>query len=354
MRIFSYDRSIRPQNGPAGKLSSGWIPVASCFLLAGAIHAQLPSSPQSPDLKRNPVTALQTYEEPSNEEYVLGSGDEISIDFAGRPELSCKRVVGPDGRISIAPAGSILVAEQTRAAAAAAISSAMSTYYSRPFVTVGVDRYTSNRVLVLGAVEHPGMVAFDRPPTLVESLSQAGGLLARRNLTGGTDQTTMRQASVTTLPERCAIYRGNNQVLWVDLQELLAQGSSLAALRLKRNDVVYVPAQREKFVSVLGQVQHPGALRLDEDTTLTKLLAEAGGLTTQAGKSPNLQVIQPSTGKTRVVPFKALLQPSSLDFTLKSGDVLYVPESGFNQASYIFQQISPLLSVFTAAVLFQH
>ncbi len=354
MQLFLLIQSIRLENLRAHKPGNKWILLIMCLALVGAACAQLPSPSPSPDPKHNPVTLLQSYEEPSNEEYVLGSGDEISIDFAGHPELSCKRIIGPDGRISIVPAGSILVAEQTREVAAASIFSTMSVYYSHLFVTVGVDRYTSNRVLVLGAVEHPGIIAFDRPPTLLESLSQAGGLSVRRNLAEGNDRTTTPQTYATTLPERCAIYRGTNQVLWVDLKEMLAQGNSSVALRLKRDDVVYVPAPQERFVSVLGQVQHPGALRLDDDTTLAKLLAEAGGLTVQAGKSPNLQIVQPSTGQTRIVPFRALLRSDLLDLTLKSGDVLYVPESGFNQASYIFQQISPLLSVFTAAVLFQH
>lgn len=334
-------------------LSSG-IGLA-CLLQLGSASAQQPAYAPRPELTPNLSSALESHEDSVNEEYQLGRGDEISIDFNGHPELSCKRIVGPDGRISIAPAGAVRVADQTREAAAAAISSAMSVYYAHPSVTVGVDRYTSNRVLVLGAVLHPGILAFDRPPTLLEVITQSGGFRMDGDLSAGHSQTNPQQFSATAaFPEQCAIYRGTEQVLWVDLRGMLDHGSPLTAMRLKRDDVIYIPQGKERYISVLGQVQHPGALRLDENTTLAKLLAEAGGLTVQAGKSPNIQIIQPSTGKTRVIPFRALLQPASLDLTLKSGDVVYVPESGFNQASYIFQQISPLLSVFTAAVLFQH
>ncbi len=348
MKILSLHQPFRRLRlHPQGRF---WCVVALACLSWSSGVAQKQLFAPLPDA----LNALQPYEEPANQEYVLGRGDEISIDFAGHPELSCKRVVGPDGRISIAPAGSISVADQTRDGAAAAVSSAMSAYYSHTSVTVGVDRYTSNRVLVLGAVEHPGLVVFDRPPTLLEVISQSGGLVADRASSGNTLQTNTPSGFPGAVPERCAIYRGSDQVLSVDLQALLEHGSSLATFRLKRDDVVYVPAPRERYISVLGQVQHPGALRLKDDTSLVELLAQAGGLTVQAGKSPNIQIIQPSTGKTRVVPFRTLLQPGSLDLSLKAGDILYVPESGFNQASYILQQISPLLSVFTAAVLFQH
>ena len=108
--------------------------------------------------------------------------------------------------------------------------------------------------------------------------------------------------------------------MWVELKSLVDSGSALADLRLRRGDVVYVPSPAERYVSVLGQVNHPGALQLDSNTTLPKLLAEAGGITQLAGKNPSLEVISPSTGKTRVIPFQTLLQPGSLELTLKSGD----------------------------------
>ena len=354
MRTSLLDRDIWPCRLLLKQHCFCWILGLACLVQFRFAHAQQQSADLSPESKPNSFAALQAYEEPANQEYTLGRGDEISIDFAGYPELSCKRIVGPDGRISIAPVGSILVAEKTREGAAAVISSAMSLYYSHPSVIVGVDHYTSNRVLVLGAVEHPGIVVFDRPPTLLEVVTQAGGFIANHGSSAGVLQASTPLNSIAAIPDRCAVYRGTDQVLWVDLRSMLDRGSSMVAIRLRRDDVVYVPAPKERYVSVLGQVQHPGAIRLEDDTTLAKLLAEAGGLTVQAGKSPNLQIIQPSTGKTRVVPFRALLQPGLLDLALKSGDILYVPESGFNQASYLLQQISPLLSVFTAAVLFQH
>jgi polysaccharide export outer membrane protein len=125
----------------------------------------------------------------------------------------------------------------------------------------------------------------------------------------------------------------------------------MADLRLRRGDVVYVPSAAERYVSVLGQVSHPGALQLDGNTTLPKLLAEAGGLTVQAGKNPSIEVISPSTGKTRVIAFKSLLTPAPLELELKSGDLIFVTESGFNQASYVLEKLSPLVSIFTTAAL---
>jgi polysaccharide export outer membrane protein len=307
---------------------------------------------QTPDLKPNSTMALREFEPAPDEPYQIGRGDEISIDFGARPELDAKRTVGPDGRVTLPLAGSLELAGKTREAAADTVTAALAPYYSHLTATVGVDRYTSNTVLLLGAVEHPGVISFNRPPTLLEVLTRGGGLLSGARGYGSAEISGASFAGTApAVPERCVIYRGADKVLWVDLKTLLQNGSSLADLRLRRDDVVYVPSPSARYVSLLGQVQHPGALQLDSDTTLPKLLAEAGGLTTQAGRNPEIRIVQPATGATRLIPFKSILAPGALDLTLHTGDVIYVPESGFNRFSYTIQQLSPLVTLFTTAAL---
>ena len=60
---------------------------------------QAASKPSEPSLKLNPLEMLRNFEPPANEEYRLGKGDEIVVDFAGRPEMLAKIVIGPDGNI---------------------------------------------------------------------------------------------------------------------------------------------------------------------------------------------------------------------------------------------------------------
>jgi polysaccharide export outer membrane protein len=87
---------------------------------------------------------------------------------------------------------------------------------------------------------------------------------------------------------------------------------------------------------------------------LPKLIALAGGLTPEAGGNPNIQVIQVVNGKTRIVPFKQVLQPGPLDLTLQSGDIIFVPESGFNKAAYVIDKLSPAITLFTGSALISH
>ena len=343
---------MRKSKRNAGTMRMGL--VVCGLVLCVPAKAQQQTDGPAIELKPNLLTALRAFEAPANEDYTLGRGDEIAIDFAGHPDMTVKKIVGPDGRITLPPGGSIEVSDKTREQAAEVIAASLSPYYTRLSVTVGVDKYTSNHVLLLGAVERPGVVTFDAPPTLLEVLTIGGGIAKNTEMstimgpTGATQPVKMASA----VPERVAIYRGQEQVLWVDVKGLVDSGSALADLRLRRGDVVYVPSAAERYVSVLGQVNHPGALQLDRNTTLAKLLAEAGGLTALAGKNPAIEVVSTATGKSRAIPFKALLQPGTLDLTLNSGDVVYVTESGFNQASYVLEKLSPLISLFTTAALF--
>jgi polysaccharide export outer membrane protein len=289
-----------------------------------------PESPADPKLKLSPLEALRKFEPSADEEYTLGAGDEISIQFPGRPELASKDVIGPDGRITLPLAGPIKLANLTREAAGEKIGAALSAYYTNISATVEVNKYGSNHVTLLGNVKSPGAIEFDQTPTLLEVLSR-GGIVTR--LDG-------------RVPERCVIYR-DDQVYWIELQQLLASGSPLADLRLRRNDVIFVPAVSTSNVSVLGQVQHPGEIELRYDSTLTSVLGEAGGVSDTAGSNPEIEIVHRSKGgATQHVRFKDLLTPSSRsEVTLYAGDVIYVPKSGIAKAGFFMQQLAPFLSM---------
>jgi polysaccharide biosynthesis/export protein len=318
---------------PAKVLFAGLLLAMNTHNVLGQESTADGSQSSDPQLKISPMKALQNFEPPVSEEYSLGPGDEISLEFTGHPELGGKKVVGPDGRITLSLVGSIDVADKNRNEVAKVIVNSLSPYYKDLTVTVNVDKYGSNRVIILGSVQHPGVLYFDSTPTLLDVIARAG-LLA--NAGAGTSNLSAVRDGI---PERCAIYRGNDQVVWVNLRELLQGGNSMADLRLRRNDIVFVPAQQEVFVSVMGSVMHAGAIPLTPDSTLASVLAQAGGLAEGAGQ--NIQVIQPSTGRISTIPFKTLLTLTGTDeVKLHAGDVVFVPQSGFYKSTYVIQRLS--------------
>lgn len=297
-----------------------------------------PESPTDPTLKLSSTEALRRFEPPADEEYTLGAGDEISIEFPGRPELSTKSAIGPDGRITLPLAGPIVIANLTREAAARQICSALAPYYTNISATVEVSKYGSNHVTLLGNVKIPGSISFEQTPTLLEVLSR-GGVETRPD---------------GSLPDQCVIYRGD-QVFWVDLQELLMSGSPLADLRLRRNDLIFVPAVA-RTITVVGQVQHPGQIALRHDSTLTSILGEAGGLSDGAGNNPEIEIVHRTQGgKTQYVRFNNLLKPNGgMEVSLHPGDVIFVPRSGLNKVGFVMQQLAPFLWMGSLATVAVH
>jgi polysaccharide export outer membrane protein len=187
------------------------------------------------------------------------------------------------------------------------------------------------------------MIAFDGTPTLLE-------VLARGGVEAGPNKSTGEGLHVEQVPERCAIYRGTDQVLWVELRSMMQSGNAMADMRLRRDDVVYVPSASERYISVLGEVQHPGAIPLAFNSTLASILAQAGGITDHAGMNPHIQIVDPASGTSRVLSLKDVLTPGkSLEITLKPGEIVYVPKSGFYKGTYVFERLSPLLSIATIA-----
>lgn len=331
--------------------------VAGLPLLFGMVQAQAQAIPAATSTAS--AGDLLQLDSTAEQPYTLGRGDSLLISVEGRPELTGKQVIGPDGDVTMPLIGPVHIAEKTREDAAALIAQALLRYYTHPVVTVSVDAYTSNRVLLLGAVERPGVEIFDHPPTLLEVLVRggaptrpgslsAGGYGAGAGAGGfGGNASAYRDA----LPERCTIYRGRNTAINLDIRKMVETGSPFVTLRLQRDDVVYVPANADRYVSVMGQVQKPGSLPLLRDTTLARVLADAGGFTNQAGRNPRIRIVDPTTGTTREVDFKDLLKPNATEIALHSGDIVYVPMNGFNGVTYALDRLSPLISIFTTAAL---
>jgi len=279
------------------------------------------------------LEALQEFERQAPPSYVYGEGDEIFVDVFGHPELSGKRVIGPDGQITLPVAGTVMLANSSRESGIEKVQEAFGKYYSGLSVEVRVETYASNRIFVLGRVASPGVLHFDTPPTLLEAVTRAGSLPVGGI---GADKAAMN---------RCVIFRGREAVVWVDLKPLLKEGNLAYNLQLQRNDVLYIPDSDDQSVYVLGEVQHPGAYRLRPDMTFMEAYSEAGG-TTKDGVPDHIQLIRPSRDTKRQISMRDIMRPDpSINFTLADGDIIYVPKRGLAKFGYFMEQFGPASGV---------
>jgi polysaccharide biosynthesis/export protein len=267
-------------------------------------------------------------------EYMLGPGDELALNVWHRPEVSEeKMVVGPDGIINVQRIGSITVSNRTRADVAREIQQKFAAFYESPEVTLSVKNYNNNKAFVLGRVENPGVVRFPGRGTLLEALSLAGGLPVRQS-----------EAFLT----KCAIIRGKDQIIWVDLRELLNNGNMALNAPILNNDVIFIPESEDEMVYVMGEVKIPGALKLKTRLTYLDALMLAGGPTDSADPTKTYLIrFDGKTGIKREIDLQAMLSTASLkdNFMLQDNDVIYVARSGLANFNYVLRQVLPALQV---------
>lgn len=273
--------------------------------------------------------AMALFDAPADPVYRLGAGDRLTVEVWGRPEVSGSHVVGPDGRITMPLVGPVRLADITREEAARDVHNMLASYYVQPSVVLRVDQYTANRITVLGRVQNPGTIQFDQQPTLLEALAKAGSL-----------SVIDKEATLT----RVAIFRGREQVAWVDLRELLNRVNPAYNIRLQAGDLIYIPDSSDTMVYVMGEVHRPGAYRLTPDMALLDALAQAGG-PTEDGDPAGIRLFRPEKQASQETPLQSLITGSeTLNFSLQEGDVIYVEKRGVAQAGYVLRQLLPGLS----------
>ncbi len=282
------------------------------------------------------LSALEAFKDETKkvDDYLLYDGDDINVEVIGRPELSGVQRIGPDGRITLSIVGSVLVRNLTREQAAELINKSLSPYYINIFTTVRVQSYNSNRISIVGRVEHPGEILFNSPPTLLDILAKAGGM------------PLIRKEQVLT---RCGIIR-NDKILWVDLSRLLT-GDTALNVSLQRNDVVYIPDSSDTSVFVLGAVNKPGVFTLSPQMSFMDALSQAGGLT-KDGNFNELHLIRPSAGVNMRIDMTDLLAPNKkMIVAINEGDIIFVPRTGVSKIGYLMSQINPFATLFTISQL---
>jgi polysaccharide biosynthesis/export protein len=265
--------------------------------------------------------------------YVLGPGDVVTVTVWGHQELSGKRTIGPDGDIQIPFVGSFPVAGLNADDASSKLTSALREDYLNTAASITVDKFNGNQVIVLGHVQRPGVLTFAGDPTLLEALARAGAAPGKDDQSG--------------MPTRCAIVRGKDRMMWVDLRPLMKGTDVSLNIPLHRNDLVFVPDPDDALVYVMGQVKNPGPYPLTANMSFLEALTRAGGPNDNAQQG-KIVLARPSKNTEQIIDLKNFVETAGNNSQLEPGDIVYVPKSGLAQFGYVLQQINPI----TTMVLF--
>lgn len=278
--------------------------MALAFALSG-VHAQT-NRPQTPTVHQQ-VQPQPPATPGERRDYNLGPGDAIRISVYQNPDLTLETRISESGFISYPLLGRVQLAGLRVDQAEKAIGDGLlkGNFIKNPQVTVIVLQVRGNQASVLGQVNRPGRYPLEAAGLkLSDLIAIAGGIAAT-----GSDVVTLTGT------------RGGRPFRQeLDLPLLFSAQSTAENPVIQDGDVIYV--DRVPTVYIYGEVQRPGAFRLERDMSVMQALAMGGGLT-QRGTEKGMRVHRRGPdGKV------AVLQPS-MDDKVRNGDVIYVRESLF-------------------------
>lgn len=127
-----------------------------------------------------PVTSVSTESHgagtASDSAYTIRPGDMLQITVWKEGQLDKETLVLPDGKFDFPLIGTVDALNKTPAEVQAIIKTKLKPFIPSASVTVVVKETKGNAVSVIGQVTHPGDVVMNRNLTVMQALSQAGGL----------------------------------------------------------------------------------------------------------------------------------------------------------------------------------
>ncbi|MFQ5628023.1 MAG: polysaccharide biosynthesis/export family protein [bacterium] len=262
-------------------------------------------------------------------EYVIGSGDVLSITFWQKPELNTEAKVTADGNIELPLIGAMSALGLTARSLRDRIVDRISLLdFTITQVAVVVKGYGSKAIYITGSVGAPGKQTFEVIPNLWQILLESGGPLPTAKLDDitivrgeGPDAGTvihvdltkaLEQSDFSILPQ---VYPGDT----IHIREATT-GATLSSSPLERRDAVYV----------FGAVGAPGLYNLEKNMDVLEALIVAGGPSEAADlKKVKLFFRGRHQAEMAIIDMNKYLKRSHpIPLNLHSGDALYVPPKG--------------------------
>jgi polysaccharide export outer membrane protein len=245
----------------------------------------------------------------------IGPRDVLEIKVVQDDKLNTRATVSEEGMITIPMLGKVAVAGLTAHEIELRLKAALEARLLKVAdVSVDIVQYTSRPISVVGAVTRPGMIGTGGSLTLIQALTQAGGLAP------GYGKTLY---ILRTAPN------GLTEQLPVDIDDLLVNGNPDLNIPLAPNDLVNVPLEQPLVIYLFGEVMHPGKLeiRRTQNPSLLQAIAAAGGPTDRAGSKATIR--RAGNPNVITVNWKRISEGDAPDVPLQDGDTIYLKESFF-------------------------
>lgn len=294
----------RPTSGRRALSTARWLCRAAGLVLSLALAQGAPASAQGGAADATATAGLAPM---AGKTLRLGAGDVVRIVVFQNNDLALETRLDGAGRITYPFLGAIDALNKTTAELEALIAKGLEerNVLRRAEVSVSLLQFRSQQVAVLGNVNRPGNYPLDMAYTAAGALAVAGGLAP--------------MAGDTVVLSRVVAGKVSNSEL--DLVQMFRPDTDRRGdVALEPGDILFV--HRAPVFYVHGEVQRPGAQRLERDMTVRQAIAAAGGLNVR-GTMKNVRISRKTAGGVvQVVEVEA-------DMPLRPDDVVLIRESLF-------------------------
>lgn len=247
----------------------------------------------------------------------IGPRDVLDISVLEDKSIAAKVTVSEDGTVVLNVLEKVQVAGLTASQIEARLKSLLeASYLSKATVTVQVVEFSSKPISVVGAVVRPGRISASGNTTLIQAITQAGGLAA-----GHGNELYVLRTGANGLSEQVA----------VSIDDLMINGNPDVNIPLAPNDLVNVPADTPIVIYLLGEFARPGKsmFRSSQTPTLLQAMADAGGPTDRAGKTVVITRMVNGKSERVQVNYRKILAGRQQDVVLRDNDTLFLDSAMF-------------------------
>jgi len=142
----------------------------------GAQQQEAPQTASDVQVEKGAKDGGSADEVLGGKDYRVGPGDLIEVSVWREPAASTTVVIRPDGKLSLPLVNDLAVSGMTPMEIQALVEKKLEPFISVPSVTIIVRQILSKKVYVIGQVGSPGAYLLTQPMTILQILTQAGGL----------------------------------------------------------------------------------------------------------------------------------------------------------------------------------
>ena len=332
----------------------------------------------------------------NNQEYILGSGDILQIDFKGIDIFNGNYVIRPDGFISLPEVGKVSAKDKTIPELDNILEKAYSEFLYNPQIDLTIFNYRPLEITLRGEVNKTGLFTMNYSnKSLNKNNSQISKSNFKTNLGNKSNPIIVNESSVS-LPKlfdllqfgegvtsyadlrNIEIVRRNPKIKGggfiktkVNIISILESGDQSENIVLRDGDDVFVPKSKKMlleqlveinksnltpdFINVFvnGNIKKPGQITLKQGTSLNEAIAAVGGENSMTGAIEFIRFNRGGKTEKRIINSKNGEKGSIYNPILVSGDIIFVRKNLLGKATNVITEYTaPLVNAYGVYKIF--